>query len=81
METRPAEPFLRLLRRRGRAGSAFRQVSATDEADQRHLVEGFGHLRRVFLLQSILVIVVLALMVLAVGVMTLILLTKGSGGQ
>jgi hypothetical protein len=59
------------------AGSSFRQVSATDTADQRHLMEGFTHLRRVFLLQSILVIVVLALMVLAVGVLAVVLAAKG----
>jgi hypothetical protein len=58
------------------AGASFRQVSATDTADQRHLMEGFGHLRRVFLLQSVLVMLVLAFMVLAVGVMTIILLAK-----
>ncbi|HXG13150.1 MAG TPA: DUF5362 family protein [Gemmataceae bacterium] len=43
------------------AASAFRKVAATDQADQSYLVEGFTHLRRAFLLQSILVLIVLAL--------------------
>src|SRR5262249_28456149 len=47
------------------AGTAFRRVAATDTADQRHLMEGFRLLRSVFLLQSILVIAVLALLVVA----------------
>jgi hypothetical protein len=46
-----------------RAGTAFRQVATTDTADQGHLMEGFRLLRRVFLLQAILVIITLTLLV------------------
>jgi hypothetical protein len=53
------------------AGTAFRKVATTDTADQRHLMEGFTLLRRVFLLQSILVIVVLTFLVVALVVLTL----------
>jgi hypothetical protein len=45
------------------AASAFGQVAATDTSDQRSLMHAFGLLRRVFLLQAILVIIVLALLV------------------
>ena len=61
------------------AGTAFRKVATTDTADQRHLMEGFALLRRVFLLQSILVIVVLTLLVIALVVVTLVLAAKGTG--
>jgi hypothetical protein len=46
------------------AGTAFRRVVATDTADQRYLMEGFALLRRVFLLQAILVIVVLTFLLI-----------------
>lgn len=45
------------------AASAFAQVARTDASDQRFLVEGFTLLRRVFLLQAVLVFVVLALLI------------------
>ena len=59
------------------AGTAFRKVVTTDTADQRHLMEGFTLLRRVFLLQSILVIIVLTFLVIALVVVTLVMVTRG----
>jgi hypothetical protein len=59
------------------AGTAFRQVATTDTADQRHLMEGFRLLRRVFLLESVLVIVVLTMLVIALVVVTLVVATRG----
>jgi hypothetical protein len=58
------------------AGTAFRQVATTDTADQRHLMEGFRLLRRVFLLQSILVIIVLAFLAVALVALSLVLTTR-----
>lgn len=63
------------------AGSAFRKVWATDTADQRHLLEGFHLLRRVFLLQSILVIVVLTFLVIALVVVAVVVAARGGGAQ
>lgn len=60
-----------------KAGVAFRRVATTDEADQRHLMEGFRWLRRVFLLQSILVIVALAFVVLAVVLVAVVMVARG----
>jgi hypothetical protein len=60
------------------AATAFRRVAITDEADQHHLMTGFRLLRRVFLLQSILLIIVLTFLVIAMIVMALILAT-GTG--
>jgi hypothetical protein len=48
------------------AANAFAAVATTDTADQRYLMEGFSLLRRVFLLQAVLVIIGLAF--LTVGV-------------
>lgn len=50
-------------------GRAFKRVVTTDEADQAHLATGLRQLRNVFLLKSILIILVIALMcvVMAVG--------------
>jgi hypothetical protein len=59
------------------AGTAFRKVTITDTADQRHLLEGFILLRRVFLLQSILVIIALTFLVIALVVITLMMATHG----
>jgi hypothetical protein len=42
------------------AAAAFKKVAITDEADQAYLVEGFSQLRKVFLLQGILVLIGLA---------------------
>ena len=39
------------------AATAFASVASTDTADQRYLMEGFALLRRVFLLQAVLVII------------------------
>jgi hypothetical protein len=55
------------------AGTAFRKVATTDTADQNYLMEGFTLLRRVFLLQSILVIVGLTFLVIALVVVTLVM--------
>jgi hypothetical protein len=60
------------------AGTAFRRVITTDEADQRHLMEGFTLLRRVFLLQSILLIIVFAFLVIALAAITLMMAAHGS---
>jgi hypothetical protein len=60
------------------AGTAFRQVANTDVADQRYLMEGFGHLRRVFLVQSILVIVTLVLLLVGLIVVALVMAAKVS---
>ena len=48
------------------AASAFAAVAQTDTADQRYLMEGFSLLRRVFLLQAVLVIIGLAALVVGV---------------
>lgn len=63
------------------AGTAFRKVVATDTADQRHLMDGFALLRRVFLLQSLLIIIVLAFLLVAlfVGVFVAVV-TSARGG-
>jgi hypothetical protein len=58
------------------AGTAFRKVATTDTADQRHLMEGFTLLRRVFLLQSILVIIVLTFLAVAVVLVTVLMATR-----
>jgi hypothetical protein len=47
------------------AATSFAAVAATDTADQRYLMEGLGLLRRVFLLQAVMVILALAFVVLA----------------
>jgi hypothetical protein len=47
------------------AANAFVAVATTDTADQRYLMEGFSLLRRVFLLQAVLVIIGLGLFVVA----------------
>jgi steroid 5-alpha reductase family enzyme len=52
------------------AATAFAAVATTDTADQRYLMQGFSLLRRVFLLQAVLVI--LGLAVLVVGVIAAI---------
>jgi hypothetical protein len=62
-------------------GTAFRNVIATDAADQRHLMEGFTLLRRVFLLQSILVIIVLTFLVIALVAVGLMMATQGSAAR
>jgi hypothetical protein len=46
-----------------RAAGAFAAVATTDTADQRFLMEGFSLLRRVFLLQAVLVIIVLGFLI------------------
>ncbi|HWE40019.1 MAG TPA: hypothetical protein VG406_25940 [Isosphaeraceae bacterium] len=45
------------------AARAFQGLATTDTADQAYLVEGFAKLRRIFLLQGILVLVGLAFLV------------------
>jgi hypothetical protein len=60
------------------AGAAFRRVATTDVADQRYLMEGFTLLRMVFLLQSLMVIVALATLVIALVVVTVFMATHGS---
>jgi steroid 5-alpha reductase family enzyme len=45
------------------AAGKFAAVAQTDTADQRYLMEGFSLLRRVFLLQAVLVIIGLAFLV------------------
>jgi steroid 5-alpha reductase family enzyme len=47
------------------AANAFASLATTDTADQRYLMEGFSLLRRVFLLQAVLVILGLGLVVVA----------------
>jgi len=47
------------------AAKAFASVATTDTADQRFLMEGFSLLRRVFLLQAVLVIIGLGLFIVA----------------
>lgn len=45
------------------AAGAFASVAQSDTADQRYLMEGFSLLRRVFLLQAVLVIIGIAVLV------------------
>jgi hypothetical protein len=59
------------------AGTAFHKVITTDTADQQYLMEGFTLLRRVFLLQSILIIVVLTLLVVALVIIALVAAVRG----
>jgi hypothetical protein len=47
------------------AAGAFAAVAKTDTADQRYLMEGFSLLRRVFLLQAVLVIIGLGVLLVA----------------
>ena len=47
------------------AAGAFAAVATTDTADQRYLMEGFSLLRRVFLMQAVLVIIGLGALVVA----------------
>src|SRR5207253_925766 len=47
------------------AAAAFAAVATTDTADQRYLVGGFALLRRVFLLQAVLVIIGLGFLIVA----------------
>jgi hypothetical protein len=61
------------------AGTAFRKVANTDTADQRYLMDGFVLLRRVFLLQAILVIIVLAFLVIALVVVGVVAATHVAG--
>ena len=60
------------------AGTAFRKVANTDTADQRYLMDGFVLLRRVFLLQSILVIVALSLFVVAFGILAIVMVSRAT---
>jgi len=62
------------------AGTAVRKVVATDTADQRYLVDGFRLLRRVFLLQSILIIIVLAFLVVAIFIGVLLAVVVSARG-
>jgi len=62
------------------AGTAFRQVATTDVADQRYLMDGFSQLRKVFLLQSALIIISLAFLVIALTVMTVFMVAHGPRG-
>jgi hypothetical protein len=59
------------------ASTAFRKVATTDTADQSYLMEGFTLLRRVFLLQAILVIVVLTFLMIALVVAVTVMATRG----
>jgi hypothetical protein len=43
------------------AGNEFASMATTNNADQRHLMDGFGLLRRVFLLQAAMIILAFAL--------------------
>ncbi|HEV3121866.1 MAG TPA: hypothetical protein VGY53_08195 [Isosphaeraceae bacterium] len=58
------------------AARAFRSVATTDVADQDYLVLGFRKLRSIFLLQSILVIVSLALVFTVFLVVFLLMMTR-----
>lgn len=60
------------------ASTAFRKVVTTDTADQSYLMEAFTLLRRVFLLQAILVILALTFLVIALVVITLVMLTHSN---
>jgi L-asparagine transporter-like permease len=59
------------------AGAAFRKVATTDTADQTYLMEGFSLLRRVFLLQAILVIVTLTFVVIALVAAAVVMALRG----
>lgn len=63
------------------AGMAFRKVVTSDTADQSYLMEGFTLLRRVFLLQSILVIIALSFCVIVLGLAVLVMMMHGSGSR
>ena len=63
------------------AASAFGQVAATDAADQRFLMRGFTLLRRVYLLQAILVIVMLALLVVGLTVAALFFTARAGAAR
>jgi hypothetical protein len=59
------------------AGTAFRMVATTDTADQHYLMEGFTLLRKVFLLQAILVIIAFTFVAIALVVAVLVMATHG----
>jgi hypothetical protein len=63
------------------AGTAFRKVVTTDTADQRNLMEGFTLLRRVFLLQAIMVIIALAFVVLFFVLIALVAVSHSSAAR
>ena len=48
------------------AAKSFAAVATTDTADQQNLMQGFGLLRRVFLMQAVFVILGVAVVVLAI---------------
>ena len=58
------------------AAKAFAAVATTDTADQRNLMEGFALLRRVFLLQAVLVILGLAVLMIALIGATIFFMTR-----
>jgi hypothetical protein len=58
------------------AATAFRKVTTTDTADQRYVMEGFALMRRVFLLQAILVIIALTSLLLILVVSLLVVATR-----
>lgn len=60
------------------AAGSFHKVATTDRADQDYLVEGFTRLRRVFLLQSILIIIALALVCALLLLFVLAMLARGA---
>ncbi len=62
------------------AGVAFRKVATTDEADQRYLMEGFTRLRYVYLLQTVMLGISLAFIVIALVVAGVVLATHGPRG-
>jgi len=60
------------------AAGAFAAVATTDTADQRFLMQGFSLLRRVFLLQAVLVIIVLAFLVVGLVGAVIVLATRST---
>src|SRR4051794_2635425 len=59
---------------------AFRKVATTDEADQRYLMEGFTQLRKVYLLQTVMLAISLTFLVIALVVAGVVLATHGPRG-
>ena len=58
------------------AAGAFAAIATTDTADQRYLMEGFSLLRRVFLMQAVLVIIGLGAVLVALVGSAIYLMTR-----
>jgi len=59
-----------------KAAAAFAAVATTDTADQRYLMEGFSLLRRVFLMQAVLVILGVGVLIVGIVGATIVAMSR-----